>query len=94
VRSVEIFDQIVYSAIELRRGDGCISLGGRACRLALVVAVLALAGCDHSQADMAKCADYGFKPGSEGMATCQMSADQNRRAMGATMVAQNPYLRP
>jgi hypothetical protein len=57
------------------------------------LAALALAGCDHSASDAVKCADYGFAPGSEGMANCQMSVDQNRRAMGATLGAQNPYLR-
>jgi hypothetical protein len=42
---------------------------------------------------MADCAGYGFEPGTEGYANGRMAADQNRKMMGATITAQNPYLR-
>lgn len=52
-----------------------------------VVLVLALAACDHSQRDAARCVDYGYEPGTEGFTDCRMTVAENRRAMGAVLVA-------
>jgi hypothetical protein len=60
-------------------------------KLMLVVAgLLALAACDYRTADTNRCADYGFEEGTEGMAACKMQVGENRRAMGAVLIAGDP----
>jgi hypothetical protein len=49
--------------------------------------LLALAACDYRAADTDRCAAYGFEDGSQEMANCRMTVAENRRAMGAVLIA-------
>jgi hypothetical protein len=54
---------------------------------ALACVLLLLAACDHSANDGQRCVGYGYEPGTEGFAQCRMTVSENRRAMGAVMIA-------
>jgi hypothetical protein len=54
----------------------------------LLVLLVLLAACDHSQNDMARCEGYGLEPGTEAFANCRMQVSENRRMMGAVMIAE------
>jgi hypothetical protein len=51
------------------------------------VFILALAACDHTARDADRCSGYGFEPGTEDYANCRMTVAENRRSMGAVLVA-------
>lgn len=58
--------------------------------------LLLLSGCVSTEQDSQQCAAYGFKPGTDGFATCLMSLSEQRQAraaqIGAAMqIAGNSY---
>jgi hypothetical protein len=56
-------------------------------KLIVLSSLLALAACDYRAADTDRCAAYGFEDGSQEMANCRMTVAENRRAMGAVLIA-------
>ncbi|RWA80840.1 hypothetical protein [Mesorhizobium sp.] len=52
--------------------------------IAITVTGVILAGC-MTERDRKKCADYGFKPGTDAMAQCMQNEDLARRGGGPTV---------